>query len=187
MCLCTGLPSSILSLWWCNRRLKNWLQISSPLRSPASCDPQWIIYFVIAGKTLDLSFFDNFGAQLQAPVVVFALPDVYFSVCNIKMPIPLISQEFYGTMQSGDLAHLMINLVIPTGCWPTLDALYISEYLFFFWYTAQNTWATEICLLINGKLVTYATFKPDNFHCILCLEFFDSSIFIVRHGRAQAM
>ena len=24
--------------------------------------------FVIAGKTLDLSIFDNFGAQLQAPV-----------------------------------------------------------------------------------------------------------------------
>ena len=44
MCLCTGLPSSIMPLWWCNRRLKNWQQISSPLRSPASCVPQWIIY-----------------------------------------------------------------------------------------------------------------------------------------------
>ena len=26
-------------------------------------------YFVFAGKTLDLSIFDNFGAQLQAPVL----------------------------------------------------------------------------------------------------------------------
>ena len=36
-------------------------------------NPEYLIaIFVSAGKTLDLSIFDNFGAQLQAPVVYFA-------------------------------------------------------------------------------------------------------------------
>ena len=38
-------------------------------------NPEYLIAisFVIAGKRLDLSIFDNFGAQLQAPVLTFSL------------------------------------------------------------------------------------------------------------------